>query len=69
MTEKRSEVERLRREIKDAEERFAELQDRRRVEERRILEVSDHLSETPSSPAREETPAIGAPVVLRPQGA
>ena len=69
VTEKRSEVERLRREIKDAEERFAELQDRRRVEERRILEVSDHLSETPSSPAREETPAIGAPVVLRPQGA
>ena len=39
VTEKRSEVERLRREIKDAEERFAELQDRRRVEERRILEV------------------------------
>ncbi len=69
VTEKRSEVERLRREIKDAEERFAELQDRRRVEERRILEVSDHLSETPSSPAREETPAIGVPVVLRPQGA
>jgi hypothetical protein len=69
VTEKRSEVERLRREIKDAEERFAELQERRRVEERRILEVSDHLSETPSSPAREDTPALGAPVVLRPQGA
>lgn len=69
VTEKRSEVERLRREIKDAEERFAELQERRRVEERRILEVSDHLSENPASPARDETPAIGAPVVLRPQGA
>lgn len=69
VTEKRTEVERLRREIKDAEEHFAELQERRRVEERRILEVSDHLSETPSSPVREETPAIGAPAVLRPQGA
>ena len=69
VTEKRAEVERLRREIKDAEERFAELQERRRVEERRILEVSDHLSETPASSAREEAPSISSPVVLRPQGA
>lgn len=69
VTEKRAEVERLRREIKDAEERFAELQERRRVEERRILEVSDHLSETPSSSVRDEAPVLGAPVVLRPQGA
>lgn len=67
VTEKRAEVERLRREIKEAEERFAELQERRRVEERRIVEVSDHLADTP--PTRDETPLLGSPAVLRPQGA
>lgn len=67
VTEKRTEVERLRREIKEAEERFAELQERRRVEERRIVEVSDHLADTP--PTRDETPLLGSPAVLRPQGA
>lgn len=68
VTEKRTEVERLRSEIKKAEELFAELQERRRFEERRIVEVSDHLSDAPAS-AREETSLLGAPVVLRPQGA
>lgn len=68
VTEKRAEVERLRREITEAEERFAELQERRRVEERRILEVSDHLSD--AAPAeRDETPLLGSPAALRPQGA
>lgn len=68
VTEKRAEVERLRREIKEAEERFSELQDRRRAEERRIVEVSDHLTDAPSSP-REETSLLGSSAVLRPQGA
>ncbi len=68
VAEKRAEVERLRREIKEAEERFAELQERRRVEERRILEVSDHLSDAPTS-IREESAPLGSPAVLRPQGA
>jgi hypothetical protein len=68
VAEKRAEVERLRREIKEAEERFAELQERRRVEERRLLEVSDHLSEGPTL-AREEPALLGSPAVLRPQGA
>lgn len=68
VTEKRTEVERLRREIQEAEQRFAELQERRRVEERRILEVSDHLSDAPlSSP--EELGPLGSPAALRPQGA
>ena len=68
VTEKRTEVERLRREIKEAEELFAELQERRRFEERRIVEVSDHLSDAPAS-TREEQSLLSAPVVLRPQGA
>ena len=68
VTEKRAEVERLRGEIKEAEERFSELQERRRVEERRIVEVSDHLSDDPPS-TREEPPLLGSPAVLRPQGA
>ena len=68
VTEKRSEVERLRREIQEAEQRFAELQERRRVEERRILEVSDHLSDAPAS-SREEPGRLGSPAALRPQGA
>ena len=68
VTEKRAEVERLRREIKEAEERFSELQERRRVEERRIVEVSDHLSDAPPQ-TREEPPLLGSPAVLRPQGA
>ena len=68
VTEKRAEVERLRGEIKEAEERFSELQERRRVEERRIVEVSDHLSDAPPS-TREEPPLLGSPAVLRPQGA
>ncbi|MBK5255911.1 MAG: hypothetical protein JJE39_07755 [Vicinamibacteria bacterium] len=68
VTEKRAEVDRLRREIKEAEARFAELQERRRVEERRILEVSDHLSDGPTS-IPEESASLGSPVVLRPQGA
>lgn len=67
VTEKRAEMERLRREIKEAEERFAELQERRRVEERRIVEVSDHLQETAPSP-REEAGLLGSPL-LRPHGA
>ncbi len=66
VTEKRAEVERLRREIKEAEERFAELQERRRFEERRIVEVSDHLSDA-APPTREELPLMGT-AVLRPQG-
>ena len=68
MNEKRAEVERLRREIKEAEERFAELQDRRRVEERRIMEVSDHLSDTPGT-NRDEPSLLPAAAVLRPQRA
>lgn len=68
VTEKRNEVERLRREIQEAEQRFAELQERRRVEERRILEVSDHLSDAPLS-SREELGVSGSPAALRPQGA
>ena len=68
VTEKRAEVERLRGEIKEAEERFSELQERRRVEERRIVEVSDHLSDAPPS-TREEPPLLGSSAVLRPQGA
>jgi anion-transporting ArsA/GET3 family ATPase len=68
VTEKRGEIERLRREIQEAEQRFAELQERRRVEERRILEVSDHLSDTPA-PSRDEPGLLGAPAALRPQGA
>lgn len=68
VTEKRSEVERLRREIKEAEARFAEIQERRRVEERRILEVSDHLSDAAPA-ARDEALPAGAPALLRPQGA
>lgn len=68
VTEKRAEVERLRREIKEAEALFAEIQERRRVEERRILEVSDHLSDAPLS-ARDEALPAGAPALLRPQGA
>ena len=68
VTERRAEVERLRREIKEAEERFAELQERRRVEERRILEVSDHLSDAPPA-ARDDAPLLGSPALLRPQGA
>jgi len=68
VTEKRTEVERLRREIQEAEQRFAELQERRRVEERRILEVSDHLSDAPLS-SREELGPLGSPAALRPQGA
>ncbi len=68
VTEKRAEVERLRREITEAEERFAELQERRRVEERRILEVSDHLSDAAPG-ERDEPPLLGSAAVLRPQGA
>ncbi len=68
VTEKRTEVERLRREIQEAEQRFAELQERRRAEERRILEVSDHLSDAPLS-SREEPGVLGSPAALRPQGA
>ncbi len=68
VTEKRAEVERLRREIKEAEARFAEIQERRRIEERRILEVSDHLSDAPPA-ARDEALPSGAPALLRPQGA
>ncbi len=68
VAEKRSEVERLRREIKEAEARFAELQERRRAEERRILEVSDHLTDGPAA-TREDAPLLGAAAVLRPQGA
>ena len=68
VTEKRSEVERLRHEIREAEERFAGLQERRRVEERRIVEVSDHLTDAPSS-TREETGRLGSSAILRPQGA
>lgn len=68
VTEKRAEVERLRREIKEAEALFAEIQERRRVEERRILEVSDHLSDAPLA-ARDEALPTGAPAMLRPQGA
>lgn len=68
VTEKRAEVERLRRETKEAEERFAELQERRRAEERRIIEVSDHLSDTPPS-TQKEPGLLGSPAVLRPQGA
>lgn len=68
VAEKRAEVERLRREIKEAEERFAELQERRRVEERRIVEVSDHLSDAPPT-ARDEPSLLGSPGLLRPQGA
>jgi anion-transporting ArsA/GET3 family ATPase len=68
VTEKRAEVERLRREIKEAEARFAEIQERRRIEERRILEVSDHLSDAPPV-ARDEALPSGAPALLRPQGA
>lgn len=68
VTEKRAEVERLRREITEAEARFAELQERRRVEERRILEVSDHLTDSPA-PGREDAPLRGATAILRPQGA
>ena len=67
VAEKRAEVERLRREIKEAEERFAELQQRRRVEERRILEVSDHLSDA-APPVREELPGLSPGAILRPQG-
>ncbi|MEO5763319.1 MAG: hypothetical protein ABIR28_13525 [Vicinamibacteria bacterium] len=67
VSEKRAEVERLRREIKEAEGRFAELQERRRVEERRVLEVSDHLTDTPPV-GREDAGLLGAPGVLRPQG-
>jgi hypothetical protein len=67
VTEKRAEVERLRREIKEAEERFAELQERRRAEERRIVEVSDHLSDTVPSD-RDDAPLLGSPALLRPQG-
>jgi hypothetical protein len=66
--EKRAEVERLRREIKEAEERFAEIQERRRVEERRIVEVSEHLSDSPPG-ARDDAPMLGSPGLLRPQGA
>ncbi|MEO8360871.1 MAG: hypothetical protein ABI672_12640 [Vicinamibacteria bacterium] len=69
VAEKRAEVERLRREIKEAEGRFAELQERRRVEERRILEVSDHLTDAPPTVNREETGLLGATGLLRPQGA
>ena len=68
VTEKRAEVERLRRETKEAEERFGELQERRRVEERRIVEVSEHLLDTPSG-GRDEAPLLGPAAVLRPQGA
>jgi anion-transporting ArsA/GET3 family ATPase len=68
VTEKRAEVERLRREIKEAEARFAEIQERRRIEERRILEVSDHLSDAAPA-ARDEALPAGAPALLRPQGA
>jgi hypothetical protein len=68
VAEKREEVERLRREIKEAEERFAELQERRRVEERRVLEVSDHLSDGPAATGEEPAP-LGSPALLRPQGA
>lgn len=68
VAEKRAEVERLRREIKEAEERFAELQERRREEEGRILEVSDHLSDT-APPDRDDAPLLGSPALLRPQGA
>jgi hypothetical protein len=67
VTEKRAEMERLRREITEAQERFAELQERRRVEERRIIEVADHLSEAPA--AERETPVLGSAVALRPQRA
>jgi hypothetical protein len=69
VTEKRSEVERLRREIKEAEERFAELQERRRAEERRIVEVSDHLSDASPAAAKEGGGLLGSAAVLRPQGA
>ena len=68
VTEKRAEMERLRREIKEAEERFAELQERRRVEERRIIEVADHLTDAPST-GREEPALLASPGLLRPQGA
>lgn len=69
VTEKRAEVERLRREIREAEERFAELQERRRVEERRILEVADHLQDGAPGAPREEAGPVGIPAALRPQGA
>jgi len=68
VAEKRAEVERLRREIREAEERFAELQERRRVEERRIVEVSDHLSDAPGT-ASEDDARVASPALLRPQGA
>lgn len=68
VTEKRAEVERLRREIKEAEERFAELQERRRVEERRIVEVAEHLAD-PAAPAGDNAGLLGPAVILRPQGA
>lgn len=68
VAEKRAEMERLRSEIKEAEERFAEFQERRRVEERRILEVADHLADgTPA--ARDESPVVGSLAGLRTQGA
>ena len=67
VAEKRAEVERLRREIKDAEERFAELQERRRVEERRIVEVQDHLADAVPG-GSDDAPMLGVPA-LRPQGA
>ena len=68
VTEKRAEVERLRREIKEAEERFAELQERRRVEERRIVEVSDHLSDTRARRTATTRRFWARPALLRPQG-
>lgn len=67
VTEKRAEVERLKREIREAEERFSELQERRRFEERRIVEVSDHLSDA-APPTRDALPLM-SPALLRPQGA
>lgn len=68
VAEKRAEVERLRREIKEAEERFAELQERRRVEERRILEVADHLQDGAGAAAETEAGLPGLPAAFRPQG-
>lgn len=51
VAEKTAEIERLREQIREAEMGFATLQSRRRTEEARVVEVQDHLSDTPSSSA------------------
>jgi len=68
VAEKREEMERLGREIKEAEQRFAELQERRRVEGRPLLAISDHLAKEPATAPDEGVP-VGSPALLRPQGA